>query len=238
MEYIVDHNNFVSLSLYSSFVRKRWRRGLGIAYNYHLGNFLSATASYSIYNRSYSNVGLGVSVNLGPVELYCLTDNILAWGMLNPTDNLGGNSQAINIDTRKVKNGQIHFGMNLTFGRDKKEKPGEEAEEDRAAPVTDEGDKEATEIKGSSETKNGVQGVKRKTVYGDKEIEPKRTDYNEGSKGKSSKSESKSGKKTKSKSNYNKETKTKENKRKGPLVPKVEETQSKEKTYRKVSPKI
>ena len=116
MEYIVDHNNFVSLSLYSSFVRKRWRRGLGIAYNYHLGNFLSATASYSIYNRSYSNVGLGVSLNLGPVELYCLTDNILAWGMLNPSDNLAGSGQAINVDTRKVKNGQIHFGMNLLLG--------------------------------------------------------------------------------------------------------------------------
>ena len=44
MEYIVDHNNFVSLSLYSSFVRGIWRRGMGLAYNYHLGNFLSATA--------------------------------------------------------------------------------------------------------------------------------------------------------------------------------------------------
>ena len=103
--------------------------------------------------------------------------------MLNPIDNFAGTgSQAINIDTRKVKNGQIHFGMNLTFGRDKKEKPGEEAEEDRAAPVSNDGDKEAAETKGSTETKNGVQGVKRKTVYGDKEIEPKRTDYNEGSK--------------------------------------------------------
>ena len=239
MEYIVDHNNFVSLSLYSSFVRKRWRRGLGIAYNYHLGNFLSATASYSIYNRSYSNVGLGVSLNLGPVELYCLTDNILAWGMLNPSDNLAGSSQAINVDTRKVKNGQIHFGMNLTFGRDKKEKPGEEAEEDRAAPVSNDGDTETADPKGSTETKNGVQGVKRKTVYGNTEVEPKRTDYNEGSKGKSStKSGSKPGKKPKSKSNYNKETKTKENKRKGPLVPKVEETQSKDRSYRKVSTKI
>ena len=239
MEYIVDHNNFVSLSLYSSFVRKRWRRGLGIAYNYHLGNFLSATASYSIYNRSYSNVGLGLSLNLGPVELYCLTDNILAWGMLNPSDNLAGSSQAINVDTRKVKNGQIHFGMNLTFGRDKKVKPGEEVEEDRAAPVSNDEDAESTDPKGSAETKNGVQGVKRKTVYGNTEIEPKRTDYNEGSKGKSStKSESKPGKKPKSKSNYNKETKTKENKRKGPLVPKVEETQSKDRSYRKVSTKI
>ncbi len=235
MEYIVDHNNFVSLSLYSSFVRKRWRRGLGIAYNYHLGNFLSATASYSIYNRSFSNVGLGLSVNLGPVELYCLTDNILSWGMLNPSDNLGGNSQAINIDTRKVKNGQIHFGMNLTFGRDKTKKPGEEGEEDRAAPVSNDGDTEATDTKENTDTKNGVQGIKRKTVYGDTEVEPKRTDYNEGSKGKS---ESKSNKKKKSKSNYNKETKAKENKRKGPLVPKVEETESKDKTYRKVSTKI
>ena len=69
--------------------------------------------------------------------------------------------------------------------------------------------------KGSTETKNGVQGIKRKTVYGNTEVEPKRTDYNEGSKGKSStKSESKPGKKPKSKSNYNKETKTKENKEK------------------------
>ena len=29
MEYIVDHNNFISLSLYSSFVRNRWSREWG-----------------------------------------------------------------------------------------------------------------------------------------------------------------------------------------------------------------
>ena len=65
LEYTVDHNNFVSLSLYSSFVRGKWRRGLGLAYNYHLGHNFAATASYSIYNRSYSNVGLGITVNFG-----------------------------------------------------------------------------------------------------------------------------------------------------------------------------
>ena len=122
MEYIVDHNNFVSLSFYSSFVRKRWRRGLGIAYNYHLGNFLSATASYSIYNRSYSNLGAGISLNLGPVEIYMLTDNILAFGTLNPRDNFLNNngSSSINIDTKKVRNGQVHFGINLTFLEEKR----------------------------------------------------------------------------------------------------------------------
>ena len=238
MEYIVDHNNFVSLTLYSSFVRKRWRRGLGVAYNYHLGHFLSATASYSIYNRSYSNVGLGVSLNLGPVELYCLTDNVLAWGVLNPSQNLSADGQSISLDTRKVKNGQIHFGMNLTFGRPKKEKAAQDAEEEeRAAPVKTEGsdDSSGAGEKENDNPKNGVQGVQRKTVYGDKEVKPKRTDYNEGSKGTK---EEKADKKSKKKTNYNKETKKKENKRKGPLVPKVEETQTKERTYRKVSKKI
>ena len=138
MEYIVDHNNFVSLSFYSSFVRKRWRRGLGIAYNYHLGNFLSATASYSIYNRSYSNLGAGISLNLGPVEIYMLTDNVLAFGTLNPRDNFLNNngSSSINIDTKKVRNGQVHFGINLTFGRDKNKKPDDEADENRAKAVS------------------------------------------------------------------------------------------------------
>ena len=70
-------------------------------------------------------------MNLGPVELYCLTDNVLAWGTLNPSQNLSADAQSINVDTRRVKNGQIHFGMNLTFGRPKKEKVAQEAGEGR-----------------------------------------------------------------------------------------------------------
>jgi hypothetical protein len=234
MEYVVDHNNFVSLSFYSSFVRKRWRRGMGVAYNYHLGNFLSATASYSIYNRSYSNLGLGLSVNLGPVEIYCLSDNVLAFGTFNIRDNISPDATGITVDTRKVKNGQIHFGMNLTFGREKKVKD-IEGDEDRAAPVSE---KEGGDEKGDKES-NGVQGKSTKTVYPTGKTEasaPKRTDY--GEKGNSSQEEKKKSKKSKSKSDYKKETKAKENKRKGPLVPKVEESQSRENTYRKVPKKL
>jgi len=234
MEYVVDHNNFVSLSFYSSFVRNRWRRGMGVAYNYHLGHFLSATASYSIYNRSYSNLGLGLSVNLGPVEVYCLSDNVLAFGTFNIRDNISPDATGITVDTRKVKNGQIHFGMNLTFGREKKVKD-IEGDEDRAAPVPE---KEGGDEKGDKES-NGVQGKSTKTVYPTGKTEasaPKRTDY--GEKGNSSQEEKKKSKKAKSKSDYKKETKAKENKRKGPLVPKVEESQSRENTYRKVPKKL
>jgi hypothetical protein len=210
MEYIVDHNNFVSLSLYSSFVRSRWRRGMGLAYNYHLGNFLSATASYSIYNRSYSNVGFGVSVNLGPFEIYCLTDNILAFGTLNPRDNfLSDAESSINIDTKKVRNGQIHFGFNLTFGRDKKEKPIDEEDE--------------------NESKSGSSDSKKSN-----DSSPK---ANKSSQGNSDKKQN--GNKPKnSKSSYNKKTDNKKNTRKGELKTKVEQSAPKSSTVRKVSRKL
>ena len=216
MEYIVDHNNFISLSLYSSFVRSRWRRGMGIAYNYHLGNFLSATASYSIYNRSYSNVGFGLSLNLGPVEIYCLTDNVLAFGTLNPRDNfLSDAASSVNIDTKKVRNGQIHFGLNLTFGRDKKEKPIDEEDENRAKPVSSSGEK-------SNESSNQSNTSKR-------------TNYN--SKGSSDKNQ-KSKKTKNSKSSYNTKTEKKKNTRKGELKTKVEQSAPKSSTVRKVSRKL
>lgn len=102
MEYIVDHNNFVSLTTYSSFIRNRFRIGVGLAYNYHFKHWLSATASYAIYNRSYSNIGIGFSANAGPAEFFLMTDNILAVFM-----------------PENVKNTLVNFGFNLTFGREK-----------------------------------------------------------------------------------------------------------------------
>lgn len=223
MEYIVDHNNFISLSLYSSFVRNRWRRGMGVAYNYHLGNFLSATASYSIYNRSYSNVGFGLSVNLGPVEIYCLTDNVLAFGTLNPRDNfLSDAASSVNIDTKKVRNGQIHFGLNLTFGRDKKEKPIDEEDENRAKSV-------------SSDSEKSKEGSAANSGSSSESNTPKRTNYN--SKGNSDKKQ-KSKKTKNSKSSYDTKTEKKKNTRKGELKTKVEQSNPKSSTARKVSRKL
>jgi hypothetical protein len=229
VEYIVDHNNFVSLSLYSSFIRKRWRRGLGIAYNYHLKNFLSATASYSIYNRSYSNLGLGLSLNLGPFEVYFLTDNVLAFGMLNIKDNIKNNT--LNVDSRKVRNGQFRAGINLTFGREKSPKKVKEESEE---------EEEGTPKNDKNEPDNTQQSTKKatKTVYpsGKSEVSPvKRTDYGN-DEGRDNK---KNSSKKNSKTNYNKESKKKDpHKRKGQLVPAVEETETKAKTFRKVSRKL
>jgi hypothetical protein len=79
--------------------------GISLSYVTHLGKVLSASASYSIYNRSYNNFGLGLTVNGGPVQLYIVTDNIL--GVFIP---------------HKAKNLHLRCGINLTFGRKEKEK--------------------------------------------------------------------------------------------------------------------
>jgi hypothetical protein len=199
---------------------------LGLAYNYHLGNFLSATASYSIYNRSYSNLGFGVSVNLGPVEIYCLTDNVLAFGTLNPRDNfLSSTASSINIDTKKVRNGQIHFGLNLTFGRDKKEKPVDEADQGRAKAVNSGSDDQNKESS-AKDKKSSNSGSSSETNT------PKRTNYD--SKGNSDKKQ----KTKKAKTSYNKRTEKKKNTRKGELKTKVEQSAPKSSTARKVSRKL
>jgi hypothetical protein len=76
--------------------------GIAFSYNHKLFNWLSLSASYSAYNRNISNIGIGAAFTGGPVQLYIVTDNIL--GMIFP---------------QNTKNIQVHFGINLLFGRKK-----------------------------------------------------------------------------------------------------------------------
>ena len=240
MEYIVDHNNYISLTGYSSFVRNRWRRGLGIAYNYHLGNFLSATASYSIYNRSYSNVGIGVSMNAGPLEIYFLTDNILALGTLNLKEN--AINQTMNVDVEKVKNGQVHFGINLTFGRDKGEpRHKDDQEEERADPVGTESNDKAKDADANGTPPDNSQKTVTKYPTGDKDSgSNKSSKSNLDAAPANSKEKSKKGTAKSSKSDLNAAPgkSKKDDKKKIDNTPKVQESEPRERTYRKVPKKI
>ena len=44
--------------------------------NAQLGHWLAATASYSVMNNSYNNLGLGFAIKGGPWQFYLMTDNI------------------------------------------------------------------------------------------------------------------------------------------------------------------
>lgn len=63
-----------------------------------LNKRLSLGASYALRNQRYDNLGLNLSLHLGPVSVYAMTDNVLT--VVQP-----GNSQNVNLRT----------GLNLSF---------------------------------------------------------------------------------------------------------------------------
>jgi hypothetical protein len=68
--------------------------------NLTTGRAVNFTMSYSYMNAYFKNIGAGVSFNLGPVNMYLLSDNalnVLFW-------------------PQEVKSVNLWFGMNLVFG--------------------------------------------------------------------------------------------------------------------------
>ena len=68
--------------------------------NMTTGKFINLSLSYSYMSRTFNNMGAGISFNVGPLNLYVISDNIIS-GALMP------------LDTRAVN---LWFGMNLTSG--------------------------------------------------------------------------------------------------------------------------
>jgi len=109
--YAVTEKSNAGFLFYSQVFDKAIHPGIALSYNQRLGRWLCASASYSIYNRSYNNVGLGLALNGGPLQLYVVSDNVLAAFLAKIGD------KAYEVVPENAKNVHIHFGINLTFGR-------------------------------------------------------------------------------------------------------------------------
>ena len=90
------------------------------------GNIWHVTGSYSIINRNYANIGLGMSLKLAAFQFYVLTDNVLGpliWNKYSWTEEKKDNNgivtsiepQSVTIP-RNLKYMNFHFGMNFVFG--------------------------------------------------------------------------------------------------------------------------
>ena len=88
----------VSFLSYNEYYNNRFKTSLRVAFTQRVRNWLMATINYSFYGRSAANVGLGFSVNGGPIQFYAVSDNALSY--LFPT---------------KTKNFHLRVGINLTF---------------------------------------------------------------------------------------------------------------------------
>jgi hypothetical protein len=77
----------------------------------NFGKWVSTSVSYTISNRSFNNLGAGVSFNLAPVQFYIVGDNLLRMPLsLIAKQNINGY-----VNSTQVFN--VRFGMNIVWGR-------------------------------------------------------------------------------------------------------------------------
>lgn len=86
-------------------VLNTFQSAFAISYTHRFFRSWDLTANYSYLNESFRNVGVGTSFNLGPVQLYLVSDDILIWIKPNTQNTL-----------------YYRMGMNLVFGRPPKKK--------------------------------------------------------------------------------------------------------------------
>lgn len=78
------------------------RPAVSLNINRQMTKWISLSASYTVINRSYNNLGLGFVIDPGPVQFYVVSDNIM--GAFQP---------------QHARHAQVRFGLNLVFGRTK-----------------------------------------------------------------------------------------------------------------------
>jgi len=103
-EYSLTRHDVVGFLMRGEMLDGVMHRSATLSYNKWFFNMLSASVSYSYENRSYTNIGLGMALNLGALQIYVVSDNIYC--LFNP---------------ETVRTANVHFGLNFIFGyREKK----------------------------------------------------------------------------------------------------------------------
>lgn len=118
---ILKKNNIegkIGVLFQSELYNKNIRPSLTLSYNQSVGKWINASVSYSMVNRGFNNLGVGASVNIGPVQVFAAADNIFA----SKLTTIKNNDQTIFIYPTNSNKTHVHFGINLTFGKTYKKK--------------------------------------------------------------------------------------------------------------------
>lgn len=97
--YQINSKTMVGGILHTEFFQNRLYPSFSANFNRKITKWLGIAASYTIFNNSFTNLGLGVNLNPGPVQFYLTADNVI--GAFKPQD---------------ARLFQLRFGINLLFG--------------------------------------------------------------------------------------------------------------------------
>ncbi len=107
-------NNFsVGALFFGEKFGSRFSTGMTAAVNKNFGKIVSTSLTYTVSNRSYNNIGLGVSFNVQPVQLYFVGDNLLMAPVSLAAD------QNLNSYLNSTQLLTLRAGLNIVFGWDK-----------------------------------------------------------------------------------------------------------------------
>ena len=107
MRYHLKNNHILSAMASTRFYHTGTDLGMSIAYFIPVAPWLDWTASYSVFNKSFSNIGTGVAFQFGIVQVYFASDNIIS--AFSPTS---------------TKNFHFQSGINLVWKKpEKKRRP-------------------------------------------------------------------------------------------------------------------
>jgi outer membrane protein OmpA-like peptidoglycan-associated protein len=115
--YWLNEKNNVGLVLNGRYANKQFNPAVCVSFNNKVGRWFSASASYSIINRSYNNVGLGLAFT-GPVQFYIVSDNILSFLVF---DKYKSDNSSFMVPAYS-HNINVRFGINITLGKVPKDK--------------------------------------------------------------------------------------------------------------------
>lgn len=106
-----------STTFYGDVFKSTFNPAMSLAYTLKLGRIWTVGINGSYQNKSFTNLGMGTSLNLGAFQLYFVTEDMVSLTRLN---------KAKNIDAR--------VGINLVFGRVKKREWGRKLKTEGTLP--------------------------------------------------------------------------------------------------------
>lgn len=109
--YLLNHQLTLAAVLFSEIFKGRTATGITLGANKHFGRVLSLAGSYTVSSNSYNNIGAGFSLNLTPVQIFMVGDNLLR---------LPFAGKEINTFVNSTQFFNVRAGMNFVFGWDKK----------------------------------------------------------------------------------------------------------------------
>lgn len=111
--YALNRTVSANLLLMGELFNGRFNSGVSANIHKEFGRRMSMSVSYTANNRSFNNLGMGLSFNLKPIQLYFVSDNLLSAPFALLTSN------ELNPYLRSTQNLNLRFGINLVFGWDK-----------------------------------------------------------------------------------------------------------------------